>query len=38
MMLDHGKVAADFQRVDAEIGDIAGTPDTARDPRLTPAY
>ena len=38
MMMDHGKSGADFQRVDAGIGDIAGTPDTARDRRLTPVY
>ena len=36
MMLDHGKAAADFQRVGAGIGDIAGTPDTAGDRRLAP--
>jgi hypothetical protein len=29
MMLNRGKSAADFQQVDAGIGDIAGTPDTA---------
>ena len=38
MMMDHGKPAADFQRVDSGIGDIAGTPDTAWDRRLTPVY
>ena len=38
MMLDHGKAAADFQRADVGIGDIAGTPDTAGDRRLTPVY
>jgi len=37
-MMDHGKPAADFQRVDAGIGDIADTPDTARDRRLTRVY
>ena len=31
MMRDHGKPAADFQRVDCEIGDIAGTPDRGLD-------
>jgi hypothetical protein len=36
MLMDHGKPAADFQRVDAGIDDIAGTPDTAGDRRLTP--
>jgi hypothetical protein len=34
--MDHGKPGADFQRVDYGTGDIAGTPDTARDRRLTP--
>ena len=38
MMMDHGKPAADFQRVDYGIGDIAGRPDTARDRRLRPVY
>jgi hypothetical protein len=38
MMLDHDKAAVDFQRLDAGIGDIAGTPDTALDRRLTPVY
>jgi hypothetical protein len=38
MMLGHGKAAADFQRVDYGIGDIAGMPDTAQDRRLTPVY
>src|SRR6516225_326824 len=38
MRLNHGKSAADFQWVDAGIGDIAGTPDTAWDRRLTPVY
>ena len=38
MWMDHGKPAADFQRVDYGIDDIAGTPDTARDRRLTPVY
>ena len=37
-LMDHGKLAVDFQRVDAGIGDIAGTPDTAWDRRLTPGY
>ena len=36
MLMDHGKNVADFQRVDAGIDDIAGTPDTAGDRRLTP--
>ena len=35
MMRDHGKPATDFQRVDCEIGDIAGTPDRGLD-RPTP--
>ena len=36
IVVDHGKPAADFQRVNAGIGDTAGTPDTAGDRRLTP--
>jgi len=36
MMMDHGKSGADFQRVDAGIGDIAGTPDTVQDLRPIP--
>jgi hypothetical protein len=38
MMTDHGKPGADFQRADYGTGDIVGTPDTARDRRLTPVY
>ena len=38
MMLNRGKSAADFQRVVSGIGDIAGTPDTAWDRRLTRVY
>jgi hypothetical protein len=36
--MDHGKPAADFERVDSGIGAIVGTPDTARDRRLTPVH
>jgi len=36
MLTDHGKPAADFQRVDAGIHDNPGTPYTAGDRRLTP--
>jgi hypothetical protein len=38
MLMDHGKPEADFQQVDCGTGDIAGTPDIARDRRLTPVY
>jgi len=36
MLMDHGKPAADFQRVDAGIHDNPGTPYIAGDRRLTP--